>query len=71
MNNAVYVKNCESKRRRSKTTITKKTKAEQVVNVVSTFKFDRYLIFGENMAALTTRPKSIFWTLRLLWEPPS
>ena len=59
MNNAVYGKNCESKRRRSKITFTRN--AEQVLNVVSKFEFDRYMIFGENMAALTTRPKSIFW----------
>ena len=59
MNNAVYGKNCESKRRRCKITMTRN--AEQVLNVVSKFEFDRYMIFGENMAALTTRPKSIFW----------
>ena len=57
MNNAVYGKNCESKRRRSKIT----RNAEQVLNVVSKFEFDRFMIFGENVAALTTRPKSIFW----------
>ena len=43
----------------SKITITRN--AEQVLNVVSKFEFDRYMIFGENMAAFTTRPKSIFW----------
>ena len=59
MNNAVYGNNCESKRRRSKITIT--SNAEQVLNVVSKFEFDRYMIFGENRATLTTRPKSIFW----------
>ena len=59
MNNAVYGKNCESKRRRNKITITRN--AEQVLNVVSKFEFNRCMIFGENMAALTTRPKSIFW----------
>ena len=59
MNDAVYGKNCKSKRRRSKITITRN--AEQVLNVVSKFEFDHYMIFGENMAALTTRPKSIFW----------
>ena len=59
MNNAVYGKNCESKRRRSKITIT--LNAKQVLDVVSKLEFDRFMIFGENMAALTTRPKSILW----------
>ena len=69
MNNAVYGKNCESKRRRSKITITRN--AEQVLNVVSKFEFDRYTIFVENMIALTTRQNLSFGTLRLLWEPLS
>ena len=51
--------NCESERRRSKIKIARN--AEQVLNVVSKFVFDRYMIFGENMAVLTTRQKSIFW----------
>ena len=55
MSNAVYGKNCESKRRRSKIAIT--LNAEQV----SKFEFDRYTIIGENMAASTTRPKYPFW----------
>ena len=59
MKKAVYGKYCEYKRRRIKITITRI--AEQVLNVLSKFEFDRYMIFGENMAALTTRPKSIFW----------
>ena len=59
MNNAVYGKNCEPKRRRSKITITRNS--EQVLNVLSRFDFDRYMIIGENMAAWTTRPKSIIW----------
>ena len=60
MNNAVQGKNCESKRLRSKITIM--PNAEQVLNVVSKFEFDCYMIFGENMAALTTRPKYLFWS---------
>ena len=58
-NNAVYDKNCESKRRCSKITITRN--AERMLNLVSKFEFDRYMIFAENMAALTIQPKSIFW----------
>ena len=59
MSNAVYCKNCESKRRRSKITSTRN--AEQVLNIVSHFEIDHYMIFRENMAPLMTRAKSIFW----------
>ena len=59
MNNAVYGKNCESKRRRNKITISRD--AEHALKIISRFEFDRYMIFGENLAALTTRPKSIYW----------
>ena len=58
MNKAVFGKNRESKRRRSKITITRN--AEQVLNVVSKFEFDQYTIINENMAALTTSPNSVF-----------
>ena len=49
MNNAVYGKSCESKRRRSKITITRN--AEQVLNVVSILEFYSYMVYRENMAA--------------------
>ena len=32
-----------------------------MLNLVSKFEFDRYMVIGENMAALTTQSKSIFW----------
>ena len=64
MNNAVFGKNCESKRRRSKITITRN--AEQVLNVVSKFEFDQYTIIDENMAALTTSPNSVFWNTLII-----
>ena len=59
MNIAVYGKNCDSKRRRNKKTISRD--AEHALKIISKFEFDRYMIFGENLAALTTRPKSICW----------
>ena len=59
MNNAVYGINCESNRRRNKITISRD--AEHSLNIISKLEFDRYMIFGENLAALTTRRKSIYW----------
>ena len=64
MNNAVYGKNCESKRRRNKITISRN--AEHALKIISRFEFDRYMIFGENLAALTTRPKTIYWNTRTI-----
>ena len=58
MNNALYSKNCESKQRRCKITIT--LNAEEVLNIVFTFDYECYMISRENMAALMTRSKSIF-----------
>ena len=54
VNNAVYGKKCESKRRHSKITITRN--AEKVLNVMSKFVFNRYMTLGKNMVALTTPP---------------
>ena len=51
MNNAVYGKNCESKRRRSKLTIARD--ADQVLSSISKFEFDRFMIFGDNLTALS------------------
>ena len=59
MNNAVYGKNCESKRRRNKLVISRD--AESTLSTISKFEFERYIIFGENLAALSTRPKKIYW----------
>ena len=55
MNIAVYGKNCESKRRRNKLVI--RRDAESTLSTISKFEFERYIIFGENLAALSTRPK--------------
>ena len=54
MNNAVYGKNCRSKRRRNKLVISRD--AESTLSTISKFEFERYFIFGENLAALSTRP---------------
>ena len=59
INNVVYGKNCESKRRKNKTTVSRD--AEHALKIISKFEFDLYMIFGENLAALTARPKSIYW----------
>ena len=59
MNNAVYGRNCESKRRRNKLVISRD--AESTISTISKFEFERYFIFGENLAALSTRPKKIYW----------
>ena len=59
MNNAVYDKNCESKRRRSKLTIARD--AEQVLSSISKFDFDRFMIFGDNLAALSFHARKIYW----------
>ena len=59
MNNAVYGKNCESKRRRNKLVVNRD--AESTVSTISNFEFERYFIFEENLAALSTRPKKIYW----------
>ena len=59
INNAVYGKNCESKRRRSKLTIARD--ADQVLSSISKFEFDRFTIFGYNLAALSFRARKIYW----------
>ena len=57
MNNAVYGKNCESKR--SKLTIQRD--AGQVLSFISKFEFDRFMMFGNSLAALSFRAKKIYW----------
>ena len=59
MNNVVYGKNSESKRRRMKIELTKD--ARRTLTIVSKFEFDKFKVFGENMAALTSRPRKIHW----------
>ena len=59
MNNAVYGKNWESKRRRSKLTIARD--ADQVLSSISKFEFDRFMIFGANLAALSFHGRKIYW----------
>ena len=63
MNNSVYWKTVESKRRRLKAEITRN--AERAKNVVSRFEFERFKIFGENKAALCSKPKIINWNTPL------
>ena len=60
MNNAVYGRNCESKRRRSKLTIARD--ADQVVSYISKFEFDRFMISQNNQAALSFRGRKIYWS---------
>ena len=60
MNNSVYGKTIESKRRRLKVDITRE--AEKTAKLTSKFEFDKFKIFGENMAAICSRPKVIKWT---------
>ena len=59
MNNAVYGKNCESKRRRMKIELTRD--ARRTLTIVSKFEFEKFKVFGENMAALSSRPRKIYW----------
>ena len=59
MNNAVYSKNCESKRRRSRLTIERD--ADQVLSFISKFEFDRFMKFGDNLAALSFHARKIYW----------
>ena len=59
MNNAVYGKNCESKRQWMKIKLTRD--ARRTLTIVSKFEFDKFKVFGENMAALSSRPKTIYW----------
>ena len=59
MNNAVYGKNCESKRRPIKIETTRD--ARRTLTLVIKFEFDKFKVFGENMAALSSRPRKIYW----------
>ena len=59
MNNAMYGKTCESKRTRSNVKISRD--ADETTQIVSKFEFDHYKIFGDNMVALSSRPKTISW----------
>ena len=59
MNNAVYGKNCESKRRRMKIELTRD--ARRTLTIVRKFEFDKFKVFGENMAALSSRPRKFYW----------
>ena len=59
MNNSVYGKTIESKRRPSRVEITRN--AERAEKLVSKFEIERFKIFGENMAAMCSKPKIITW----------
>ena len=59
VNNSVYGKTVESKRRQSKVEITRIS--ERAEKLVSKFEFERFKIFGENMAAMCSKPKIITW----------
>ena len=52
MNNAVYGKNCELKLRRIKIELTRKARRTLII-----VEFDKFKVFGENMAALSSPPK--------------
>ena len=58
MNNAVYGKNFESRRRRSKLTFVRD--ADQVLCFTSKFEFDRFMTFGDNLAALSFRARKVY-----------
>ena len=57
LNNVDYGKNSESKRRRMKIELTRD--ARRTLTIVS--KFDKFEVFGENMAAFSSRPRKIYW----------
>ena len=59
MNKSVYGKTYESKRRQSRVKITRN--AETAEKLVSKFEFERFKIFGENMAAMRSKPKIVTW----------
>ena len=69
MNNSVYGKTIESKQRRLKIDITRD--AGKTSKFKSKFKFDKFKRFGENMAAICSRPKVIKWQHQLLSGRPS
>ena len=56
MNNSVDGKTIESKRCRLKVEITRN--AERTEKIVSKFEFERFEVFGENMAAMCSKPKN-------------
>ena len=64
MNNAVYYKNCESKRRRSQLTIARD--ADQILCSISKFDFDGFMILGDNLAALSFRARKIYWSTQTI-----
>ena len=59
MNKSVYGETIESKRRQSRVEITRN--AERAEKLVSKFEFERFKIFGENMATMCCKPKIITW----------
>ena len=59
MNNSVYGKTIESKRRQSRAEITRN--AEKAEKLVLKFEFETFKTFGENMAAMCSKPKLIKW----------
>ena len=61
MNNAVYGTNCESRCRRMKIELTRD--ARRTLTIVSKFEFDKFKVFGENMAAHSYRPRKIYWDI--------
>ena len=64
LNDAVYRKSCESKRRRMKIELTKE--ARRTLNIVSKFEFDKFAVVGENTAALSSRPRKIYWDTQII-----
>ena len=59
MNNAACGKNCEPERRLIKIELTRE--ARRTLTIVSKFEFDKFKVFGENMAALSSRSRKIYW----------
>ena len=59
MKKAFHGKNCESKRRRMKIELLRD--ARRTLTIVRKFEFDKFKVFGENLAALSSRPRKIYW----------
>ena len=59
LNNCVYGKTCESKRKRMLVRIVRDYHA--ALREIRAFEFKSYKIFGENLAAFTSNPTKIYW----------
>ena len=59
LNNSVYGKTCESKRKRLKVNFVHN--AEETMQQISAFDFKTFKIFGDDLAALRSAPRVINW----------